>query len=339
MVHFRGQTGNPVMGQHVNDTKFQGVSTLNQLEAYGLRKPTTLLNKKAIAGLGMGVQGDRIAELRGDIQRTWDKSRRSRAEVYSVYIEKVECDGQSGGTPAITIYAQAVTMGEDEIVVPYSSALVAVDGETQLEARYLLRERRQETGDNPIAVTFYHDVPVEMARQLLHDYNRYAKPIAESKLGSFSSTGAISRAIDQALTEAGFDLDQVNRKGNLPGKKFIASYTQLMHFTAGFAMGEVALGANAVKWFDGLNSAVGSRAMNHGAPEALAAVLTAARHEPLIRQAPTQVWQCAGIKSKVGKTPVNWSGGVDAYTQTRTRQRGGERVNVKDRLTAIYHAV
>ena len=330
-------SGFTLRGLSVAEHKFQAVSTLDEIEAFGLKRPTDLvaLTKRDGDKKQLEMKGIREA-----VQRTFQGPRKKRAEIYSAYIESIECEQQVGGTPAITLWLKEPgEVAADGLVIPYKSVLIAVDGETQTEARFLLAERRPETRSNPIAITLYHGVSEAFGQQILHDYNRYGKSISESQLGAFNSTGPLSTAINQALADAGVDQTLVNRNGPKPTKKHLFSHNQMMHAVVGLAMQSQALTSNGARWFDELNAAASARNLNGPVVSGLATMLKGARESTDARNAHGIVWQCAGVKAKAGNGSIKWSDGLRVYAETRSGGRGGVRIPVAERLSAIYNAL
>ena len=70
-----------------------------------------------------------------------------------------------------------------------------------------MRDQHPETGDIPFPVMLHYGIDEKHAIQILHDYNRYAKPIPESKLGARNSSGGISSTVLEALELAGLEDD------------------------------------------------------------------------------------------------------------------------------------
>ena len=167
------QEGKLLKGLSVSENKFQGVAHLNLLEDYGLLRPSVVEKAKKKDTRHDEVLKD-SKEMHDLVQRRFDPARIRRAEQYSCYIENVEVNNIPGGTPAITLwYPDKLELTADGLLIPYKASLIAVDGETQTEARFMLRERIPETGKNKIAITIYHGVSEDHAKQLMYDYNAH----------------------------------------------------------------------------------------------------------------------------------------------------------------------
>jgi hypothetical protein len=347
-----------LFGSPVTNTKFQATSSLNQLEAFGLHRPT----KAQSLTKAMAKAEPKLASVKSKhdaVQRPFDAPRKRRAVAYSGYIENVECQGLIGGVPAITLWHENQLDLDDEgnALIPYSSVLVAIDGETQTEARYILRERAPETGDNPIAVTLYHGISVEQARQIVHDYNHYATPISEARASSFNSRGPLSEVADAAL-----DANNVSPAMVSPGagatKKTVIGRQQVMLAVAGYALNGAGLERTVSQRMLSEMNRPDSPRLPMEARRAMTALITEAlqhgggrggaaasgdkgwRFSPPI-ECPPMLWQVAGVKLSQGRTPASlrWDSAMDAYNSTKTEGRGGARLRPVERLSRIAAAM
>jgi len=326
--------GKVLRGQTVNDHKFQGVTSLNQIEDYGLLRPT-VADKKSQKGADIQEQGAR--EMHHKVQRRFDVARRKRAELYSGYIERVEVHNGIGGTPAITIYhSDKLESIEDGVVIPFSAALTAIDGETQTEARYMLRERNNETGNTPIAITIYHGIDIASAQQILHDYNSYAKPVTESQMFSFNSVGKLSNALIKAIDLSGLDQSHINARGAKSTKKTVVASKQIMNALVGCALNGAGAERAASGYFKSMNTPDANDIPDIGITGSAKFIKNAVTDER-IGNANAQVWQMAGVLLSKGVDPdkINWSKGIEAYEATVLSGRGGKRIPIKDRLQQI----
>ena len=220
--------GHILTGNAVTDNKFQGVTTLNQIESYGLKRPSLVENAKSTDSPSVL----KAKEMHDQMNRRFDAARLHRAVYYRDYIFGVEVQGQMGGTPAITIwFPERLETTEDGVVIPYNSHLTAIDGETQTEARYMLRDgihsgtvgrtklkelRDDEpaTGDNRIAVTIYHGIPINHAQQILRDYNAEAHPIDPKKASAYDHVGPLSKAVAAAIARSNVQAGEGEPKGS-----------------------------------------------------------------------------------------------------------------------------
>jgi len=309
--------GNPIRGIQVSETKFQGITTLNQLEAYGLWRPTRLEKAKSNE-----MKADRRLReahlLHAEIQRRFDVKRTRNAAVYARYIQQVECGGRGGATPPITLWVQTALGSENELYLPYGAVIIAIDGETQTEARYLMRDdpdfNLPETGDNLVAVTVFHDLKEGVARQILYDFNIYTNPVSSRQLAAQNSEGPATHAAMEVMQEAGIDLDTVNRYGVTPSKKQSIAQNQVLFAVMGYAMKETALIKNGGSFIDALNNATTSNPINGDTVTRLAPMIKMAIESLDARKSPLPVWQVAGVLIEQGRDPasLNWSAGKAA---------------------------
>jgi hypothetical protein len=319
----------------VNDIKATGTATLNELEHFGIKSPAYMAKttEKQLERADLPFK-----KLRRVVQRAWDKARHTRADLYKVYISRLNSGVIMGDTPPVTLYVPEMgTLGDGIIEFPYNAPLIAIDGETQVEARFKLREDDPETGDIPFAITIHHGVSEEYAMKILHDYNHYVKPIPESKLGMKNVDGPMSIAIAEAVKGAGLDQEDINLSG-IGNKKKVAGFNQAMAFIAGYATGTEALKRSATSWFDALNTA-GEQAINGQCVPSLTELFIVASDRKEVGMAQPLLWQVAGVLAWEGKAPsvVNWDAGLRAYATTTPKHAG--RSKVSDRLAAIYKAM
>ncbi len=330
--------GNVLTGHSVSDYKFQGVTTLAQIEAYGLHRPTEI-DKSA---RGMSKTKQESHELHNVINRTFVKARLTNAESYSGYIEAVEVHGRPGGTPAITLFnSESLQETEGGIVIPYGQVLVAIDGETQTEARFMLADRLPETRNNIIAVTLYHGISVEQARQILHDYNTKGLAWSETKAARFNHTGQLSQAVEKVIEISGVSKDRINYRGATSTKKTVVSNQQILTALAGYQLNgqgsQMNVSASHFKRFNDASAVtVPPTAIQH-----VGWLVSQADNNPMLGHAHNSVWQIAGVllSKNVQPAQLNWQAAVEAYHQTKAAGRGGPRTPVKDRLAAIESAM
>jgi len=337
-------TGYPFAGLVVDPERAAVQVTLNQLEAAGLRSPHMM----AKTPLSRTDKTDVPAkQLRMIVQRTWDKARSLRADLYSEYLHNLVRGKIKGSAPPPAIYTPGVVSETDNgVVLPFRSLLIAVDGDTQLEARFRLRERAPETGDLPFPAIVHFGVEESTAIQILHDYNRFAKPIPESKLGAHNSSGGLSITVLEALDLAGLTDKDLNKSGSAGTAKQVAGFAQAMHFVAGYSLGAKGLKVNAAQYFDALNRP-GHPPINGGCTAALAEMFKLAGSIPddglrqAFRRMAAPFWQAAGVLAAEGAEmgALDWQAGFDADKALGTTGRGGPRPSRATRQTAIYNAL
>jgi hypothetical protein len=328
-----------LQGQSISDHKFNGVSTLSQLKTAGLSRPSVAENFSG----GRADDADALSkELRAEVNRRFGKARMENASDYSSYIEAVEHNGRPGGTPAITLFHQErLDVTEQGIIVPYGAVIVAIDGETQVEARHILKERLPKSGDKRIAFTIYHGIGVDVAKQILHDYNMKGLRWTESKAARYNSGGNITKTITGSMDDANIQKSAMNVNGGKATKKTHFSMAQALSFSVGAHMNG-----------RGLTSAVSTGEIERAQEvsdidarirPALTEAFKLAVDDKKLGAAPSLVWQVAGVLSVSlpARTPkqLNWAAGIDAYAKSAVNSRGGARMSVKERLAAIAAAM
>lgn len=345
------QNGNPITGNPVSQNKFQGVAHLDQLEAYGLKRPSSVEVAKATDGPHVLA----AKEMHDRMNRRFDSSRVHRAVDYRDYIFGVEHQGQMGGTPAITLwYPKVLETTPEGIIVPYNQPLTAIDGETQTEARYMLRDgiragkigrvllrqdevrdAVQESGTTNFAITIYHGVDSNWAQQVLKDYNAEAHPIDPRKATTFDHVGPLSSAINSAIVHAGLIRDgDVNLTGKKAGKKCAVAYQQILSAVGGYILNGEAAAPLTPANVRLLNKA-GAKTMDDAAITQLGGIIRSRE----LAQAEAIVWQAVGHCMSRGQSSFNYAAVLQAYEGTKQSARGGPRMSPKARLAALVAAL
>lgn len=336
--------GHLFTGIAISDNLVAMQVTLNQLEAAGLKSPWQM----AKTSLSKTDRSDlENKQLRVVVQRAWDVTRAKRADLYAEYLGNIHRGKIKGSAPPVTLFtpADANDLGDGDIALPFRSTLIGIDGETQLEARFRLREQDANTGDLTFAAMLHHGIEEDHAIQILHDYNRYAKPIPESKLGPRNTSGGLSQTVIEAQELAGIESDALNKVGTIGTSKHVAGFAQAMHFVTGYALGKKGLAVNASGYFDELNRP-GALPINSGCPNALASMFKLADgpnpdFNLAIRKAGAPFWQVAGVIAAEGGdvSKLKWDAAFAADKALGTAGRGGPRPSRATRQQTIYVAL
>lgn len=222
--------------------EFMGVSTLDDLIMFGLMRPSRVDKAKARdfkdAGEGAALEAAHV--LREQIQRRFDKNRMARAQKFAAYIDDVRSGRRLGKTPPLTLYCpQAGRVDEDGFILtlPSVSPLVNLDGETQTEGRFILRDGMPETGELPVPFVLHHGISVIHGGAIMHDYNRYAYPVKETAVAALHQTGAATAIVNKALDQLEVERKTVQRFKRKPTKKEVVSYECLLAGVAGATFG------------------------------------------------------------------------------------------------------
>ncbi len=125
-------------------------------------------------------QQQRIAELRGSVQRAFTGAKRANVPNYAAYIAGVT-HGEDGDLPPIHVFIespltfQPVLPGQalGFVVIRYGELVCAVDGESQLAARFDAAAQDPALLDLPVPIKITHGKPVAWARQAFCDLNQH----------------------------------------------------------------------------------------------------------------------------------------------------------------------
>ena len=152
-----------------------------------------------------------------------------------------------------------------------------------------------DSGDVPIAVTAYHDVTEEFARQILHDHNSYGVRVSEKQLAAQNSEGPLTKAAIEIFTAADIPLEKVNRYGNVPTKKDILAQNEVMYAVIGYVLKESGLQKDGGVYRLAMNNATMSEPINGNTVVDLSRLVRHASASLDARKAALPVWQVAGV--------------------------------------------
>jgi DNA sulfur modification protein DndB len=158
-----------------------------------------------------------LREIREDVQRLFEGAKAKNVDPYADYIVDVH-HGGDGITPPIILFSEETLQvateekwGFGSVLVPWGAQLVAIDGETQLAARYEAANKDPETENGYVAVYICHGYSKNWARQAFHDLNVLGvRPNAAVSIGMDARdplTG-IARKIEKRVP---FFTDRVNK--------------------------------------------------------------------------------------------------------------------------------
>lgn len=117
-----------------------------------------------------------LRQIRLEVQRLFTGQKKKNVEPYATYILNLH-EGGVGITPTVVLWTRSELIQEDrqdgmaQLMIPFEEQLVAIDGETQLAARYVARDMNPETAKNWVAIKVCHGRDVNWARQAFHDLN------------------------------------------------------------------------------------------------------------------------------------------------------------------------
>jgi hypothetical protein len=117
-----------------------------------------------------------LRKMRTEVQRLFEGAKAKNVEPYANYIVAVNA-GQDGMTPPIILFTESeLPIYEKEdgtafLQIPYGAQVVAIDGETQLAARFQAGKINSSTKTEFVPVLVCHGRNIAWARQVFHDLN------------------------------------------------------------------------------------------------------------------------------------------------------------------------
>ena len=152
-------------------------------------------------------QLENLYRIRQEVQRLFEGAKRKNVIPYAAYIIAVH-EGQDGMIPPLILYCEQElpirqnSDGTGILQIPWEAQLVAIDGETQLAARFEAGDLKPETKTDFVPVVICHGRSLEWARQVFHDLNLLAvRPNAAVGIGMDQRdvmTG-VARAVEQQV--------------------------------------------------------------------------------------------------------------------------------------------
>lgn len=166
-----------------------------------------------------------LREVRMEVQRLFEGAKRRNVPNYASYIDRVH-RGEPGLTPAIILwsgeplaYEETEEDGIARLQIPFDAQLIAIDGETQLAARFEAARMNPQTKGDRVAVMFCHGRPAEWARQSFHDVNTYGvRPNAALAIG-MDARDPLTGVARELETVIPFFKDRVNTASRQLGKR------------------------------------------------------------------------------------------------------------------------
>lgn len=309
-----------------------------------------------------------LFRLRSEVQRLFEGAKKANVEKYANYIVGVH-KGQPGMAPPIILYSEALLLDAEEedgtgfIQIPWDADLIAIDGETQLAARYEAANIDPTTKDLLVPVLICHGKPLDWARQVFHDLNLLAvRPNAAVGIG-MDQRDPLTHIARQVEQKVAFFKGRVNkvRRQLRRGDKEIMTITALRGACVTFSEGitGVKWGARsvpvapsrlsavemaAIEWFEALATYLGTAMENRdqtiAAAPAVLAALGALGHSLVEisdrgdRDAETRTLMelLRGVRWEKGK---HWEGIAGKFTPKGEFSVGGP----KETAYAIYTAL
>ncbi|WMT89185.1 DNA sulfur modification protein DndB [Pelagibacterium sp. H642] len=174
-----------------------------------------------------------LAELREDVQRLFEGQKRKNVPSYAEYICGLH-RGADGMTPPIILYSEEPLAQEYDdsglgyLQVPWGRMLIAIDGETQLAARFEASNIDPETSETNVPVFVVHGFSKNWARQSFHDLNVLGvKPNTALGIG-MDARDPLTRVAREVEAQVPFLKDRVNKSR----RQLRTSDTDIMTITA-----------------------------------------------------------------------------------------------------------
>jgi DNA sulfur modification protein DndB len=309
-----------------------------------------------------------LYRIRMEVQRLFEGAKARNVTPYTAYIVALH-EGQDGMTPPIILYSKErlEAVGEPDgaefVQIPWDAQLVAVDGETQLAARFEAADLKPETKNDFVPVVICHDRGLEWARQVFHDLNLLSvRPNAAVGIGMDQRDvlTRVARAVEDGLPFFKGRVNKVRRQLRRSDKE-IVTITALRGACVTFAEGIsgvrygakpvhlprerfAALSSGATEWFGAVGKAIGTaiedRDRTIASSPAVLAAIGAVGHELIeisdgTERAKEQARRIERLKAVNWDRGAHWEGIAGKVNPKGSFSVGGS----KETAYAIYTAL
>jgi DNA sulfur modification protein DndB len=161
-------------GASQDEHTFIGIMHASQLFAFA---PDPMRIESVSKGKANEPDLEEISRVRVDVQRMFEGAKKRNVPSYAEYIKRLYRGQIDGATPVIELWCQELLpdgSSPNEKVIPWGTKFIAIDGETQLAARYVACAEEPMLKRVNIPVRVHHGRPPEWARQSFHDFNTLA---------------------------------------------------------------------------------------------------------------------------------------------------------------------
>lgn len=204
--------GHIIAGAKIDEFRFVGRLRAGQLFQIAPDPRDTEIKKKVDASHEL----QELLTIRQKVQRHFEGAKKKNVPSYADYILAVR-KGEDGLTPVITLYCEEALKVEESdqgyafIQIPWRQRLVAIDGETQLAARYEAFNKDPSTADDFVPIYLCHGKDEHWAQQCFHDLNTLAvRPNAALSIG-MDARDPITRICREVERRVPFFSGRVNR--------------------------------------------------------------------------------------------------------------------------------
>ena len=227
-----------ITGVSINPTCFVAGSSVSELAALGMNRPSCHPTIRELKNLPHNQRKSAI--LRAEVQRGMTTERIRNAMAYARYIRGVATGSIVGGTPAVTLFIDSpCTVKDGALQIPYGAAVIAIDGETQLEARFMLAEDGgDDSADWKFPVHIFHSCDHSVAKQYLVDVNTFGVKMSTRDASALDQTGRLTGVVRDALRTLQLEDKVINHNRPRPATKQLISRTQLWAGIVGFLTGK-----------------------------------------------------------------------------------------------------
>lgn len=310
-----------------------------------------------------------LRDIREDVQRLFLGAKAKNVLPYSEYIVALHVRQSQGMTPPIILYCEdplRFSVGDSNlgfIQVPFDRRLIAIDGETQLAARFEAANKRPETKHEIVPIYICHGRDKAWARQSFHDLNVLGvRPNAALSISmdARDPLTRVARDVEQRVPFFRNRVNKVRRQLRTSDTDVVTiaalrgSCITLSHGIAGVKYGarpvtvptdQVSqIGQVAVEWFSAIADAVGPAMEDRdnklaSAPSVLAAI-GAVGHELVniddqVARDAKRITLVEELKSVDWRRGKHWEGIAGKFTPKGAFSVGGS----KETAYAVYEAL
>jgi DNA sulfur modification protein DndB len=356
--------GHLVAGVVLDPNRFSGRMKAAQLFQVAI-DPRRTEDPRQLEG---NTELENLKKIRMEIQRLFEGAKAKNVEPYARYVVAVH-EGQNGMAPPIILFTERHLLTDESetgpgasIQIPWDVQLVAIDGETQLAARFEAANITAETKDNFVPVIICHGRTIDWARQVFHDLNLLAvRPNAALGI-SMDERDPLTQVARDIEDKVPFFRNRVNkvRRQLRASDKEVVTITALRGACVTFAEGIggvkygakpvpvekeklPAITATATEWLDGVTNLIGAamedRAHKLAAAPPVLAAIGAMGHTLLARtdheRAQLREDLLRQLKPVQWTKGATWEGVAGKFTPKGKFSVGG----TKETAYAVYSAL
>lgn len=310
-----------------------------------------------------------LRDIREEVQRLFAGAKARNVPPYSEYIIDLSTAQSNGMTPPIILYSEdPLRFDVDEsglgfIQVPYDKRLIAIDGETQLAARYEAANAAPQTRNEFVPIYVCHGRDKAWARQSFHDLNVFGvRPNAALSIG-MDARDPLTKVARDVEAQVPFFRGRVNkvRRQLRSSDTDVVTISALRGACITLAEGIAGVkhgtrpvpladdvskrvGAAAIEWFTAVTDAIGPAMEDRdnklaSAPSVLAAIGAMGHGIVNIDEPGSRASKIGGLISKLREVDwrrgKHWEGIAGKFTPKGAFSVGGS----KETSYAVYDAL